>query len=120
MQPRRIDKTHRRNAMKAHITLGSTLSNTSWMVRGAAALLVAAALIFTITLTLRPSAQAPAAAPAVQQAAPAARNPYIPVIGMGSAYDGRAYGNALPAARNSHVPAIGTGSAYDGGAYSVT
>src|SRR5262245_10439948 len=99
--------------MKIPITLRSTLSNISWMVRGAAALLVAA-LIFTIALTLRPNAQVPAAAPAIQQAAPAARNPHVPISGTGSAYDGGAYGITRPAARTwPSVPAVGTGSVYD-------
>ena len=106
--------------MKTQITLRSTLSNTSWMVRGTAALLVAAALIFTIALALRPNAQAPAAAPAIQQAAPAARNPHVPISGTGSAYDGGTYGAVRPAAHNPNRALVGTGSAYDGGAYGIT
>ncbi len=106
--------------MKTNITLRSTLSNASWARRGAAALLMAA-IIFTVTSALRPSTHVPAATPAVRQAAPAARNPNMPVIGTGSAYDGQSYASAVrqaaPAARNPNMPVIGTGSAYDGGAY---
>jgi len=102
--------------MKIPITLRSTLSNISWMVRGTAALLVAAALIFTIALTLRPNAQPPAADPAIQQAAPVARNPHVPISGTGSAYDGGTYG----ATHNPNIPVVGTGSAYDGGASGIT
>ena len=36
------------------------------------------------------------------------------VIGADSAYDGGAYGTERPAMRNPNVPVIGTGSAYDG------
>ena len=99
--------------MKTNITLRSTLSNASWARRGAAALLMAA-IIFTVTLALRPSTHVPAATPAVRQAAPAARNPNMPVIGTGSAYDGGAYVTEQPAAHNPNMPVIGTGSAYDG------
>ena len=74
--------------MRTYITLRSTLSNVSWTQRGAAALLIAA-LIFTLTLALRPTTHAPASTPAVRQAAPAARNPNRPEIGTGSAYDGQ-------------------------------
>jgi hypothetical protein len=45
---------------------------------------------------------------------PAARNPNVPVIGTGSAYDGGAYVTKRPAVYNPNVPVIGTGSAYDG------
>jgi hypothetical protein len=102
--------------LKTHITLRSTLSNASWTQRGAAALLMVA-LILTLALALRPSTHAPASTPAVRQAAPAARNPNLPVTGAGSAYDGSAYVEYLtgrPAARNPNLPVIGTGSAYDG------
>jgi hypothetical protein len=104
--------------MKTHLTLRSTLSNTSWTQRGAAALLLIAALIFTLTLALRPNTHAPASAPAVQQAAPAARNPNMPVIGTGSAYDGSHYGSLLAAPQTvPHVPISGMGSVYDGSHY---
>ena len=99
--------------MKTHITYRSTLSHTSWIQRGAAALLMAA-LIFTLALVLRPTTHAPASTPAVRQAAPAARNPNMLVIGTGSAYDGGSYVTKRPAVRNPNLPVIGTGSAYDG------
>jgi hypothetical protein len=104
--------------MKTDLTLRSTLSNTSWMVRGAAALAVAP-LMFTLALALRPNAQVPAAAPAIQHAVPAARtSPNVPISGTGSAYDGGHYGSFTPAVRTSpNVPISGTGSAYDGGHY---
>jgi hypothetical protein len=102
--------------MRNYITFRSTLSNASWIQRGAAALLMAA-LMFTLTLALRPSTHAPASTPAVRQAAPAAHNPNMPLIGTGSAYDGGAYVTERPAVRNPNVPVIGTGSAYDGRAY---
>jgi hypothetical protein len=73
--------------MKTHIIFRSTSSNTSWAQRGAALLLMAA-LIFTLALALWPTTHAPASTPAVRQAAPATRNPNMPVIGTGSAYDG--------------------------------
>jgi hypothetical protein len=99
--------------MKNYITLRSTLSSIPWSRRGAAALLIAA-LMFATALTLRPNTAAPAPTPAVRQAMPAARNPNIPAIGAGSAYDGGAYVTKQPAARNPNVPVIGAGSAYDG------
>jgi hypothetical protein len=102
--------------MKTYITLRSTLSSASWNQRGTAALLMAA-VIFTLILALRPNTHAPVSAPAVRQSAPAARNPNVPVIGTGSAYDGGSYVTERPAARNPNVPVIGTGSAYDGGSY---
>jgi hypothetical protein len=130
--------------MKTQITLRSTFSNTSWFQRGAAVLLVAAALIFTLALILRPKIQAPVAAPSVQQSAPAARRyllgghgelvagvsnaqaaPRITaaspaLIGTGSAYDGGTYGATRPAAHTPNLPVVSTGSAYDGGAYSIS
>jgi hypothetical protein len=86
------DKQHqstsiRKLSMKTYIILRSTLSNISWIQRGAAALLLA--LIFALTLALRSSTQAPASTPAVYKAIPAARSPNTPVIGTGSAYDGQ-------------------------------
>jgi hypothetical protein len=102
--------------MKTHITLRSTLSDTSWIQRGAGALLMVA-LLFTLTLVVRPIIPAPTSAPAVRQAASAARNPNAPVIGAGSAYDGGSYVTERPAPRNPNMPVIGTGSAYDGGSY---
>jgi hypothetical protein len=99
--------------MKTYITLRSTLSNVSWTQRGAAALLMAA-LIFTLALALRPNTHALVSTPAVRQAAPAARNPNVPISGTGSAYDGGSYVTKRPAARNPNVPISGTGSAYDG------
>src|SRR6476660_2373892 len=105
--------------MKAHITLRSTLSNTSWMVRGAAALLLAM-FIFTLTLALLANPPAPVATPAIGQAAPAARSPNVPISSFGSAYDGGQYGDLASVARHSpSLPVLGTGSAYDGGAYRV-
>jgi hypothetical protein len=99
--------------VKTNVTLRSTLSNASWIQRGTTALL-AAALMFALTLALRPNTHVPPSTPAVRQAAPAARNPNMPVIGTGSAYDGGSYGTRQPAARNPNIPVIGTGSAYDG------
>jgi hypothetical protein len=103
--------------MKTYITLRSTLSNAPWTRRGAAALLMAA-LIFTLAVALRPTTHMPASTPAVRPATPAARNPNMPVIGTGSAYDGQPYTRAVrpatPAARNPNMPVIGTGSAYNG------
>jgi hypothetical protein len=99
--------------VKTNATLGSTLSNASWIQRGTTALL-AAALMFALTLALQPNIHVPPSAPAVHQAAPAVRNPNIPVIGTGSAYDGGSYGTQRPATRNPNIPVIGTGSAYDG------
>jgi hypothetical protein len=76
--------------MKTYITVRSTLSNASWIQRGMAVLLLlVTALMFTLTLALRPSTHAPASTPAVRQAQPAVRNPNLPVIGTGSAYDGQ-------------------------------
>ncbi|HET9223666.1 MAG TPA: hypothetical protein VFO07_14230 [Roseiflexaceae bacterium] len=105
--------------MKTYITFRSTLSSTSWIQRGAAALLMTA-LIFTFTLVLRPSIDAPASTPAIHPAAPAAHSPNTPAIGAGSAYDGSAYVEYLTGrsvASNPNVPVVGAGSAYDGGAY---
>ena len=99
--------------MKAYFTLRSTLSNVSWSQRGMAALLLAA-LIFTLILALRPNTHTPASTPAIRQAAPAARNPNVPISGTGSAYDGGSYVTKRPTVRNPNVPVIGTGSAYDG------
>jgi hypothetical protein len=98
--------------MKTYITLRSTLSNVSWTQRGAAALLMAA-LIITLALALRPNTHASVFTPAVRKAAPAARNPNVPISGTGSAYDGGSYVTKRPAARNPNVPISGTGSAYD-------
>jgi hypothetical protein len=108
--------------MKTYITLRSTLSNVSWNQRGAVALLVA--IIFALTLALRPSPQAPASTPALRKATPAARNPNTPVMGTGSAYDGGTYAEYLTprmpldssssVAPNVNLPVMGTGSAYDG------
>ena len=107
--------------MQTYLTLRATLRNTPWIQRGAAALLLMAALIFTLTLALRPNTHAPAATPAVRQAAPvvrpaapAVRNPNVPVIGTGSAYDGGSYVTKRPVLRNPNVPISGTGSAYNG------
>jgi hypothetical protein len=102
--------------MRTYINLRSTLSNTSWILRGAAALLTAA-LTFTFTLALQPNTHAPASIPPIHQAAPAAHNPNMPMIGAGSAYDGGSYVTERPAERNPNVPVIGAGSAYDGGSY---
>jgi len=99
--------------MKNHLTLRSTLSNASWSQRGAALLLIAA-LIFTLALALRPTTRAPAPTLAVRRAGPAVRNPNVPVIGTGSAYDGGSYVTQRPAVRNPNMPVIGAGSAYDG------
>ena len=99
--------------MKTYITLRSTLSGTSWTRRGTMALLVAA-LIAALALALRPNTPAPASRPAVRQVVPAARNPNMPVIGTGSAYDGGTYVTERPAVRNPNMPVIGTGSAYNG------
>src|SRR5262245_14770240 len=103
----------RRQTMKTNITLRTTLSSATWTRLGVAALLVAA-LVVTLTLALRPNTHAPASTPVVRQAAPAARNPNVPVIGAGSAYDGGTSLTKRPAVRNPNVPVIGTGSAYDG------
>jgi hypothetical protein len=105
--------------MKTYGILRSTLSNASWIQRGAGTLLMVA-LLFALTLVVRPIIPAPASTPAVPQAAPVVHNPYVPVVGAGSAYDGSAYaeyltGRAAPS--TSHVPVVGAGSAYDGGAY---
>jgi hypothetical protein len=105
--------------MKTYGTLRSTLSNASWIQRGAGTLLMVA-LLFALTLVVRPIIPAPASTPAVPQAAPVMYNPHVPVVGAGSAYDGSAYveyltGRAAPSA--PHVPVVGAGSAYDGGAY---
>jgi hypothetical protein len=101
--------------MKSYITLRSTLSNVSWAQLGAAALVLMAALVFALTLAVRPSTRVPAPLSTVRQAAPAATNPNLPVIGTGSAYDG---GHAAtPRRAASALPVIGTGSAYDGRAY---
>jgi hypothetical protein len=105
--------------MKTPITLRSTWSNASWTQRGAAALLLMAALMVALTLALRLNIHAPVSAPAVRQAAPAARNPNMPVIGTGSAYDGQSYVTERPVARNPNMPVIGTGSAYDGQSYQL-
>jgi hypothetical protein len=74
--------------VKHHITFRSTLSNASWRQR-ATALLLLAALMFTLALALRPTTYVPASAPAVHQAAPAVSTPTMPVIGTGSAYNGQ-------------------------------
>jgi hypothetical protein len=104
--------------MKPPITLRSTLSNTSWSQCGAVALLLVAALMFTLTLALRANTYAPASAPAVRPAAPAARNLNVPITGTGSAYDGSHYGSLVSAPQTApNVPISGTGSAYDGGHY---
>jgi hypothetical protein len=104
--------------MKTHITLRSTFSNTSWFQRGAAALLLAVVILTLTLLALLPNTPAPVAPPVVRQAAPAARNPNVPISGTGSAYDGGHYGSRVPAPRaSSNVPISGTGSAYDGGHY---
>jgi hypothetical protein len=96
--------------MKAHITLRSTIGNTSWLQRGAAALLVAV-VVFTLAAALRPNVYMPA----VQHAAPAARHSNVPISGTGSAYDGGAYGIVRPVTVSEKVPVIGAGSAYNGG-----
>jgi len=105
--------------MKTPITLRSTLSNTSWTQRGAVALLVAA-LMFALTLALQPNAHVPASAPAVRQAAPAARNPNVPINDTGSAYDGQSHQQAWVAAfhatHSSPIQSVAS-SAYDGQAY---
>src|SRR5262245_40559480 len=98
--------------MKTYITLRSAIDNTSWLQRGAAALLVAA-LGLTLALAVRPNTSAPAAAPAIQQAAPAARDPNVPINGIGSAYDGGQYSATRPATFSSSVPVVGTGLAYN-------
>jgi hypothetical protein len=99
--------------MKTYITLRSTLSNASWIQRGAAALLMVA-LMFTLALALRPNAHMPASTSPVRQAAPAVLSPTMPVIGTGSAYDGGAYVTERPVVLSPTMPVIGTGSAYDG------
>jgi hypothetical protein len=105
--------------MKAQINLRSTLSNTTSVQRGSAALaaLVLMALIGALLIYLsRPSAQA---IPTARVSVPAPRvSPNVPVIGTGSVYDGGHYGGLRPAPRVSpNVPVIGTGSVYDGGHY---
>jgi hypothetical protein len=126
--------------MKAHINLRSTLSNTTTLQRGSAALAALAlmALIGALLVYVsRPSAQSiprPRASVPAQRVSP---NPNVPISGTGSAYDGGAYGSlrqalripnsvahapaaapvAAPALRNPNVPISGTGSAYDGGHY---
>jgi hypothetical protein len=100
--------------MKTYITLRSTLSNASWIQRGAAALLLMAALIITLTLALRPNTHIPASAPPVRQAAPAVLKPTMPVIGTGSAYNGGTYVTERPVVLKPTMPVIGTGSAYNG------
>ncbi len=105
--------------MKTPITLRSTLSNASWTQPGAVALLVAA-LMFALTLALQPNAHVPASAPAVRQAAPAARNPNVPINDTGSAYDGQSHQQAWVAAfhatHSSPIQSVAS-SAYDGQAY---
>jgi hypothetical protein len=132
--------------VKAQNNLYTTIGNTTWFQRGAAALTVLLLVAAGVSLTLwtLPTAQVPAVAPAAPAAdsliAPGGRtaspydgsayveyltadqpavNPNVPAIGTGSAYDGRSYGGApaAPAAVNPNVPAIGTGSAYDGRSY---
>jgi hypothetical protein len=122
--------------------LYTTIGNTTWFQRGAAALaallLVAAGI--SLGIWTLPAAQPPAAPAAESPVAPrsttrspydgsayveyltggaVAPNPNVPAIGTGSAYDGRSYSGAPAApAANPNVPAIGTGSAYDGRSYS--
>jgi hypothetical protein len=100
--------------MKTDITFRSTLSNASWAQRIAVAALLLVVLMFTLTLALSSTTRAPTSPSTAHQAAPAARNPNVPVIGTGSAYDGGSYVTRRPAVRNPNVPVIGTGSAYDG------
>jgi hypothetical protein len=113
--------------MKAPITFRSTLSNASWTQRGAAALLLVAALIFTLTLVLRANTHAPASAPAVRQAARLAGS--SAVVGASQAaprYLLGGHGELVAGASNAQAarritavsPAlIGTGSAYNGQLY---
>jgi hypothetical protein len=104
--------------MKSYITLRSTLSNVSWAQLGAAALVLMAALVFALTLALRPSTHVPAPPSTVRQAAPASISPNLPVFGTGSAYDGgHAATPRTPRRAASALPVFGTGSAYDGRAY---
>src|SRR5262245_35615554 len=104
--------------MKTHITLRSAIDNTSWMVRDEEAMPVAA-FGLTLALTVRSDKSATAAAPAVQHAAPAARDPNVPINGTGSAYDGGQYSATRPATFSSSVPVVGTGLAYDDAARGV-
>jgi hypothetical protein len=115
--------------VKSHITLRSTLSNISW-TQGIAAVLLMAALTFSLALAWQVNrqpraAQAPVAQPSTNVTSPGIRSPIVappvaapnpnrPVIGTGSAYDGGSYVTRRPAARNPNTPIIGTGSAYDG------
>ncbi len=104
--------------MKTYFTLRSTLSNTSWIQRGTAVLVLTSALMFTLIQALQPTTHAPASTPAVHQVVRPTRNPNIPVIGAGSAYDGQPHGTAIRQVvrptRNPNIPVIGAGSAYDG------
>src|SRR3954471_2996254 len=102
--------------MKAHITLRSTLSNTSSLQRGGAALALMALISALLIYVARPSAQS---IPRAQVGIPVQRtSPNVPISGTGSAYDGGHYTGALPVTRVSpNVPISGTGSAYDGGHY---
>ena len=104
--------------MKAQLNLRSTLSNTTSLQRGSAALAAVAlmALIGALVIYLsRPSAQT---IPTARVSVPAPSKLNVPISGTGSAYDGGHYTGAQPAKRVSpNVPISGTGSAYDGGHY---
>src|SRR6476661_8197058 len=105
--------------MKAQFNLRSTLSNTTSLQRGSAALaaLVLMALIGMLLINVsRPSALS---IPMARVSVPAQRvSPNVPVIGTGSAYDGGHYGSAVTTGRATIKRLdFGTGSAYDGGHY---
>jgi hypothetical protein len=99
--------------MKAQINLRATLSNTTALQRGSAALALMALIGALLIDGARPSAPA---IPTARVSVPAQRvSPNVPISGAGSAYDGRHYTGALPAQRVSpNVPISGAGSAYDG------
>src|SRR5262245_54158520 len=101
--------------MKTHIDLRSTIGNSSWLQRGAAALLATAALTFSFNSALRPTTHAPMASPPIRQAAPATHHSNVPISNVASVYDGGVYVPLRGASLNT--PVIGTSSAYDGGMY---
>jgi hypothetical protein len=104
--------------MKAQINLRSTLSNTTALQRGSAALaalalmaLISALLIYVV----RPSVPV---IPKARVAVPAQRGNNRLDFGTGSVYDGGHYVTSQPVKRVSpNALNFGTGSVYDGGHY---
>jgi hypothetical protein len=108
--------------MKAQINIRSTLSNSTVLQRGSAALaavallaLIGALLIYVV----RPSTQS---IPPTPISIPTQRvSPNVLDFGTGSVYDGGHYVDWQPAQRVSHNALdFGTGSVYDGGHYGST